>query len=331
MWKSQFLTFRNLLPATSNNIINAILPDLSQYRAAFLQKGIQWPLKTVMHQQSGLLKDLPQVSPDKTGWPYTEETDPGIYHDTIQWPKLSIVMPSYNQGEFVEQTIRAVLLQNYPNLEFIVIDGGSTDNSRLVIEKYAPWISYYQIEKDNGQGNAINLGFSLASGDYYAWINSDDYYLKGTFGIVINKFLDTRTDFVYSYAYSYDVDLKKFEVLKVPRSYDYFLKIPSLVQPSCFWSAKIHQPIWEQLHCSLDYELWLRLVKGQKRQLIRRPLSVATVHRNAKTQDPAMKQKWEEDHVLIWSQDGHGPVPEWKKIVLINRLRLRIYRLFKLA
>ena len=207
------------------------------------------------------------------------------------------------------------------------MDGGSTDSSKDILEKYSPWISYWQSEKDEGQGQAINKGFSLASGNYYAWLNSDDYYLKNVFSTVIDNFLNSKTDFIYGYGYSFNVLKKKFELTKVLPLLDYFLKIPSLIQPSTFWSATIHQPIWEELHCSLDYELWLRLVKGNKRHRIKEPLSVANVHNAAKTHDPGMKIKWNEDHFKIWSADGHGPVPEWRRISFLNRIRIKLYKL----
>ena len=99
--------------------------------------------------------------------------------DGKTWPKISIVTPSYNQGEFIERTIRSVLLQGYPNLEYIIIDGGSTDRSVELIGKYEPFIRYWVSEPDKGQSNAINKGFQHASGGIFAWLNSDDIYLPG--------------------------------------------------------------------------------------------------------------------------------------------------------
>lgn len=300
------------------------MPDLKKYREDFIAEGLNLPLKVV--QSDGLLKVLPAPDNHYTGWPWTEETDPDVYHAKDHWPKLTIVTPSYNQGRFIEQTIRSILLQNYPNLEYIVIDGGSNDETIAILEKYAPWISYYRSAKDNGQGQAINLGFSLASGDYYAWINSDDYYLKDVFHEVIRLFMQSKAKFVYGYGLNYREATQQFDVSKVLPSLDFFLKIPNFVQPSSFWSAAIHQPIWEKLHCALDFELWLRLVKGQKRKLIKKPLSVANIHDTAKTSDAKMKIKWDEDEKLMWSDEGHGAVPHWGKVNFINRIRIKIYR-----
>lgn len=303
------------------------LPSLNDYKNTFVSRGIKLPLKTIQANPSGLLTQLPPPPPDKTGWPWTEETNPLIYDAKINWPKLTIVTPSYNQDQFLEQTIRSVLLQNYPNLEYIVIDGGSTDTSRSIIEKYTPWISYWQSETDRGQSHAINLGFSLASGTYYSWINSDDYYLKGVFHKVANTFWLKKANFIYGYVYNYITEQQQLELVKVVPLLDYFIRIPSLVQPSCFWNAKIHQPVWEELQCSLDYELWLRLVKGQTRKLIKEPLSVASVHQDAKTYAPKMKVQWQHDHELICSADAHGPVTNWDTMIFLHRIYIRLISL----
>jgi len=95
-----------------------------------------------------------------------------------EWPKITIVTPSYNHGEFIEDTIRSVLLQDYPNLEYIIIDGGSTDNTVEIIKKYEEWIDYWVSEPDKGQSDAINKGFKRATGVYGNWINSDDLLVK---------------------------------------------------------------------------------------------------------------------------------------------------------
>ena len=111
---------------------------------------------------------------------------------SFDWPKITIVTPSYNQGEFIEETIRSVLLQNYPNLEFIVIDGGSTDNSVDIIKKYDQWIHYWVSEKDKGQADAINKGLNIGSGKVEAYLNSDDILLPGALESVARIFISNK-------------------------------------------------------------------------------------------------------------------------------------------
>ena len=103
---------------------------------------------------------------------------------TAALPKISLVTPSYNQGHFLESTLLSVLSQDYPNLQYIVMDGGSTDSSAAIIEKYAGRLAYSCSEKDNGQYDAINRGFARATGEIMAWINSDDMYFPWTLRVV---------------------------------------------------------------------------------------------------------------------------------------------------
>ena len=97
-------------------------------------------------------------------------------HDLqLSYPKISIVTPSFNQGKYIEQTIQSVLTQNYPNLEYIIIDGGSTDKTVDIIKKYEQQLSYWVTEPDKGQTDAINKGFAKCTGEIFNWINSDDF------------------------------------------------------------------------------------------------------------------------------------------------------------
>ncbi len=127
------------------------------------------------------LQDLPTPLARKSGWPWTEHAPvfPGHAPGGKPWPRVSVVTPSYNQGQYIEETIRSILLQGYPNLEYIVIDGGSTDDSIEIIERYAPWLAHWTSEPDRGQPHAINKGLGKATGEIINWINSDDLLLPG--------------------------------------------------------------------------------------------------------------------------------------------------------
>ena len=126
------------------------------------------------------LDELPEPPRGKTGWPWTEESRrlPSGASQGRSWPRISVVTPSFNQGPFIEETIRSILLQGYPNLEYFIMDGGSTDASVEIIKKYSPWLSYWVSEPDSGQSDAINRGLKRASGEFATWINSDDLLCK---------------------------------------------------------------------------------------------------------------------------------------------------------
>lgn len=127
------------------------------------------------------LLDLPPPPPDKVGWPWTEsgETLPPVRLDGSPWPSMSIVTPSFNQGSFLEETIRSILLQGYPALQYFIIDGKSNDDSLAVIKKYEPWLAGWVSERDKGQADAVNKGLARCSGEIFQFINSDDYLAPG--------------------------------------------------------------------------------------------------------------------------------------------------------
>ncbi len=143
------------------------------------------------------IEDLPTPPPHKTGWPWTENSHKISNYTLDKFPLISIVTPNYNQGEFIEETIRSVLLQGYPNLEYIIIDGGSTDNSVEIIKKYQQFLAYWVSEKDQGQSDGINKGLKLCTGDYVAWMNADDCYLANYLTTIFVEKKGYLFDFIY--------------------------------------------------------------------------------------------------------------------------------------
>jgi glycosyltransferase involved in cell wall biosynthesis len=136
------------------------------------------------------LEELPPPPAGKTGWPWTVHCAqlPGIARNGQTRPRITIVTPSYNQGEFIEETIRSVLLQGYPDVEYMVMDGGSTDRSVDIIRKYEPWLAYWVSESDQGQAHGINKGLDRATGKIFQFINSDDILQSGALEAVFLGF-----------------------------------------------------------------------------------------------------------------------------------------------
>jgi glycosyltransferase involved in cell wall biosynthesis len=143
---------------------------------------------------SPTLAELPSPPPGRTGWPWTIDTPtpplPAARPDGSPWPRISIVTPSYNQGRFIEETIRSVLLQGYPQLEYIIVDGGSNDQSVEIIEKYQSWLSYWVSEPDRGQVHAINKGLLKSSGEIFQWLNSDDMLISGALSNLMTRYTE---------------------------------------------------------------------------------------------------------------------------------------------
>ena len=183
-------------------------------------------------------------------------------------PKISVITPSFNQGQFIEETILSVIDQNYPNLEHIIVDGGSTDNSVQIIKKYEKHLAYWVSEKDSGQSEAINKGFKKATGDIVCWLNSDDILMPGALGNVAAYFRDHReTDFVNGYTLVMDQHsqiLYNYFILKQKKWYA-LRGIYYISQPSMFWRKNIHESIGilkEDFHAAMDKEFLIRIFKN---------------------------------------------------------------------
>lgn len=213
------------------------------------------------------LETLPPPPAGCSGWPWDDATAPLSLQmpDGKTWPKISMIIPSYNQGQYIEETLRSILLQGYPNLELHVIDGGSKDSTVAILEKYSAWLSSWVSEKDAGQSDAINKGFARCSGEIFNWLCSDDFLMKGTLQAVAKRFCEKPKIDVIAGAciFQYDDEPERSGVWKVDWS-DWNLAPYSgvIYQPSCFFRRSLVSRlnlVRTDLHYCMDRELWAYL------------------------------------------------------------------------
>ena len=242
-----------------------------------------------------------EVIPDYgRDWVWEKPSKKDLYAMQKDRPRISVVIPSFNQGKFIEKTIRSVLLQNYPNLELILIDGGSTDQSISIIRKFEPWIDFWVSEKDSGQANAINKGLDRATGDVLYWINSDDYLLPNALFYIGSFNWEDDIGAIVGRGHKVDLNDQIRYTPKVPElSYNAFVRwvgYGNFMQPACFFSAKAWKecgPLNEKLHFCLDVDLWIKISQKYKFRKIENDLAHAYIHSNAKTTAEKEKMKIE--------------------------------------
>jgi glycosyltransferase involved in cell wall biosynthesis len=204
-------------------------------------------------------------------------------------PLVSVVTPSYNQARFLEETIQSVLDQDYPSVEYIVIDGGSTDGSLEIIQRYADRLGWWVSERDQGQTDALNKGFAQAKGEILAWLNSDDTYLPGAISEAV-AFLETYPDVGLVYGDANLVDEQGSLIGKFPaRQTDYrrllrgYVHIP---QQSAFFRADLWRqvgPLDPSFYFAMDYDLWVRLARVATLVYYPRSWANFRLHGDAKT------------------------------------------------
>jgi glycosyltransferase involved in cell wall biosynthesis len=231
----------------------------------------------------------------------------GLAPESLVPPKISVITPSFNQGPFLERTILSVLDQEYPNLEYVIVDGGSSDDSVEIIRRYEDRLAWWVSEPDNGQTEAINKGIERTSGEIVAYINSDDYYLPGAFGKAIAAFESSGAGWVAGAA----VDVyegaagpsrlfepeppEKMEGPLPGRHWWLLGALPWHVpQPSSFWRRELfdrYGPFRTDMHYAFDAEFMVRLVMGGERPALLpgQALAARALHEDAKSAD---MRKW---------------------------------------
>jgi glycosyltransferase involved in cell wall biosynthesis len=238
---------------------------------------------------NGLIAGLPPPPPGRAGWPWTEATNPAVYSVPPRagaWPKITVVTPSFNQGRFIEETIRSVLLQNYPALEYVVMDGGSTDETVSILQRYAPWLTRWESAPDRGQSHALNKGFARATGEIYGWINSDDYYLPGAFALVARRHHPGKRELHFGdYMVRQDEARElRYERLLPAFAWEVMVGGRTLPSHATFWPRIVHAPLDETLQFIMDADLFKRLGgAGVKPRHVPAALAVFRGHAAAKT------------------------------------------------
>ena len=232
-------------------------------------------------------------------------------------PKLSIVTPSFNQGKFLEETILSVLNQRYEPLEYIIIDGGSTDESVEIIRRYERHLAYWVSEKDRGQVHALNKGIEKTTGDVFGFINSDDVYLPGAFAAVANHFgSHPETEWICGDTIMFG-DEKGTELIRavVPKSAAHCLswayKAP---QPGHFWKRELIKGGFDEAWpYDFDHDLYVRLLlAGEKCEHVPLPFAGYRLHAVSKTVAEGHHQIEEFDRSAeVYENRLHGADRRW--------------------
>lgn len=247
-----------------------------------------------------------------------------------KYPKITVVTPSFNQGTFLERTILSVLNQNYPNLEYIICDGGSSDNSVEIIKKYEDRLFWWCSEKDKGQTDAINKGFRKATGDVCCWINSDDVLIPGALMAVGSFFIThPETDFLNGLTVEIDKEDRILKFTHIIMSKFFFRHgCYNISQQGMFWRRSLFNIIGyldESFHAKMDVEWLIRnYEKRSKIRLVNLYLGAIRIYGETKTAIGG--NIWLEDSKKIHARynGAYSPVkmtPLWFFYVLYKFVR----------
>jgi glycosyltransferase involved in cell wall biosynthesis len=240
-------------------------------------------------------------------------------------PKITIITPSYGQGQYIEDTILSIINQGYPNLEYIVIDGGSTDNTVEIIKKYSDRITYWVSEKDKGQSNAINKGFKRATGDIINWINSDDQLAPGALHTIARHFAENPDAVMVHGRIEYFGETNNYYSVNLPKKdietrYAAHICMP---QPACFYRKRLldEQGILDEtLHFSMDTDLFIRAGLNYKIVQVEDVISRFRLHSTSKSVS-SFSKNFLSDNKKIFSRvlatlQASGAIEELKKLGL---------------
>ena len=223
-------------------------------------------------------------------------------------PLVSIVTPSYNQASFLEQTIRSVLEQDYPRIEYFVADGGSSDGSVEILRKYAGRLAWWVSEKDRGQADAIRKGMARASGEIVAWLNSDDYYLPEAVSSAVQAFRQVPDAvLVYGDMLAVDGDGQTLNLLRYRQlKLEDLLRFHIIGQPAVFFRRDAYDQTGGLdigFHYMLDHHLWIRLAQRGRIVHVPRTWAAARFHPQAKNRSLAVEFGREAFRILEWAKE----------------------------
>lgn len=240
-------------------------------------------------------------------------------------PKISIITPSFNQGDFIEETINSVINQAYSNIEYIIIDGGSSDHTLEIIQKYEGKITTWVSEKDSGQSNAINKGFKLATGEIVTWLGSDDLFLNGALEKVCQVFKENpNVNLVHGNTELLLAKERRVKQHISAEGYPYkYLSGMSFSQPSSFFRRSALEMVGylnETLHYGMDYDLMIRLYDRGEVARINDFLSVYRLHENSKSS--MAKVKFAEEWAEIFSKIAYSVNSDSRVIEHLKSLKL---------
>lgn len=204
-------------------------------------------------------------------------------------PLVSIITPSFNQGKFIRRTIESVLSQDYPRIEYIIIDGGSTDNTEEIINEYRNSLIYIS-KKDDGQSDAINKGFKMAKGEIVGWLNSDDIYEPNCISKVVKEFVaNDNIGLVYGEGYIIDENNEKVKKFEYTQDFDLWKLVnysDYIMQPTTFFKASLLQKVDYldvNLHYCMDWDLWIKLSNISEVKYINAILACSREYGDTKT------------------------------------------------
>jgi len=271
-------------------------------------------------------QSFPQPTSNNDDWPWRFEDSSKRDNSTeIEWPRITVVTPSFNQARYLEATLRSVILQDYPNLEYLVLDGGSTDTSVDIIKKYEAYITYWHSRKDSGQADAIATGFEMAKGEILCWLNSDDIYLPGALRHIARHFArNPKTRFIYGNRKVINENgttighhVWPFFLTKYHWALGQYL-----AQECCFWRRDLYAEVGgidKDKFFTMDYDLFYRMWRVAKFRKTSAYLGCIRMHGETKN---SKFQEIRQNEMASALQTYELKVPGYFIVRLMNRFDL---------